>query len=236
MARSRPRRLALWLLGAAAAVVVLVVGGTFVYFHFIAGPTPAPLGLKTSGSVRASGNPAAASSSVAGSWQVSRGSLVGYRVQEVLFGQNHTAVGRTGAITGHITISGTTVTSGAITVQMATITSDASERDAQFRGRIMDTSSYLTATLTLTRPIALAPLPAVGVVRTYTVSASLTLHGHARQVTFPLQAERTAQGIEVSGSIPILFVDWGIPNPSFTGFVTTQDHGVLEFLLKFGRS
>jgi len=236
MARSRPRRLALWLLGAAAAVVVLAVGGTFAYFHFIAGPAPAPLGLKTSGSGRAGGNPAAASSSVAGSWQVSRGSLVGYRVQEVLFGQNHTAVGRTGAVTGHITISGATVTSGAITVQMATITSDASERDAQFRGRIMDTSSYPTGTLTLTRPIALAPLPAVGVVRSYTVSASLTLHGHARQVTFPLQSERTAHGIEVSGSIPILFANWGIPNPSFTGLVTTQDHGVLEFLLKFGRS
>jgi polyisoprenoid-binding protein YceI len=236
MARSRPRRVALWLLGAAAAVVVLAVGGTFVYFHFIAGAAPAPLGLSTPGSTGTSGNRAAASPSVAGSWQVGKGSVVGYRVLEVLFGQNHTAVGRTGAITGHITITGTTVTSGAFTVQMATITSDASERDAQFRGRIMDTSSYPTGTLTLSRPVALAPLPAAGVVRSYTVSASLTLHGHTRQVTFPLRAERTKPGIEVSGSIPIRFADWGIPNPSFTGFVTTQDHGVLEFLLKLGRS
>lgn len=236
MARSRPRRLALWLLGAAAAVVVLAVGGTFVYFHFIAGPTPAPLSLKTPGSTGPSGTPGPVSSSVAGSWRVGSGSVVGYRVQEVLFGQNHTAVGRTSAITGEITIRGTTVTSGAFTVQMATITSDASERDAQFRGRIMDTSSYPTGTLTLARPIDLAPLPAVGVIRSYAVSAGLTLHGHTRQVTFPLQAERTAQGIEVSGSIPVLFADWGIPNPSFTGFVTTQDHGVLEFLLKLGRS
>jgi polyisoprenoid-binding protein YceI len=236
MARSRPRRLALWLLGAAAAVVVLAVGGTFVYFHFIAGPTPAPLSLKTPGSTGTSRTPAAASSSVAGSWRVGSGSVVGYRVQEVLFGQNHTAVGRTSAITGQITIRGTTVTSGAFTVRMATITSDASERDAQFRGRIMDTSSYPTGTLTLARPIDLAPLPATGVIRSYIVSASLTLHGHTRQVTFPLQAERTAQEIEVSGSIPVLFANWGIPNPSFTGFVTTQDHGVLEFLLKLGRS
>jgi hypothetical protein len=56
------------------------------------------------------------------------------------------------------------------------------------------------------------------------------------RVTFPLQAKRTAQGIEVSGSIPILFAKWGIPNPSFSGFVTTQDHRMLEFLRKFGRS
>jgi polyisoprenoid-binding protein YceI len=246
MALSRARRWALWLAGGAAAVVVLAVGGTFIYFHFISGPTPAPLSLKTSGSTPTAGNSSAGnspagsssagSSSVTGSWNVAAGSVVGYRVQEVLFGQNHTAVGRTSTITGHITISGSTVTAGAFTVRMATITSDASERDAQFRGRIMDTSSYPTGTLTLTRPISLAPLPAIGAVRSYTASADLTLHGHTRQVTFPLTAERTAQGIEVSGSIPVVFADWGIPNPSFTGFVTTQDHGVLEFLLKLGRS
>jgi hypothetical protein len=40
----------------------------------------------------------------------------------------------------------------------------------------------------------------------------------------------------VSGSIPVLFADWGIPNPSFAGLVTTQNHGLLEFLLKLGRS
>jgi polyisoprenoid-binding protein YceI len=230
----RGRRWAVWLASAAAAAVVLAVGGTFLYFHVISGPTPAPLGLKPSPS--ASGPASAAATPVAGTWSTSDGSVVGYRVQEVLFGQNHTAVGRTSAITGHITISGTTVTAAAFTVQMATITSDSSQRDAQFRGRIMDTSAYPTGTLRLTSPIALAPVPAAGAVRTYTASADLTLHGQTRAVTFPLSAERTANGIEVSGSIPILFADWDIPNPSFTGFVTTQNHGVLEFLLKLGRS
>jgi hypothetical protein len=43
-------------------------------------------------------------------------------------------------------------------------------------------------------------------------------------------------GIEVSGSIPIPFANWDIGNPSFAGFVTTQNHGVLEFLIKFRRS
>ena len=28
-----------------------------------------------------------------------------------------------------------------------------------------------------------------------------------------------------------MFADWDIRNPSFAGFVTTQNHGVLEFLL-----
>ena len=177
-----------------------------------------------------------AAAPLAGTWDTAKGSVVGYRVKEVLFGQNHVAVGRTSAITGHITISGTAVTAGTFTVPMATITSDQSQRDNQFRGRIMDTSAYPTATLTLARPVALAPVPAPGVISTYTVTADLILHEHTRTVTFPLSAERASGEIEVSGSIPVLFADWDIPNPSFTGFVTTQNHGTLEFLLKLARS
>ncbi len=239
--RRSPRRWAAWLAGAAVAVVVLAVGGTFLYIHVISGPTPAPLSLKQASKPGATGSAAApaggsAATSVAGTWQTVAGSVVGYRVKEVLFGQNHTAVGRTSAITGHLTISGTTVTAAAFTVQMATVKSDESERDVQFRGRIMDTAAYPTGTLTLIKPIALGTVPAAGVVRSYTAAADLTLHGQTRAVTFPLSAERTASEIEVSGSIPVLFASWDIPNPSFTGFVTTQNHGVLEFLLKFARS
>jgi polyisoprenoid-binding protein YceI len=162
--------------------------------------------------------------------------VVGYRVNEVLTGQTNVAVGRTGDISGSMTIRGSTVTTASFTVQMATIKSDQSQRDAQFNGRIMDTASYPTGTLTLTSPIALGTLPAGGVIRTYQATADLTLHGHTRAVTFALRAERTSAGIEVSGSIPVLFADWGISNPSFGGFVTTQNHGLLEFLVKFSQS
>ncbi len=33
-----------------------------------------------------------------------------------------------------------------------------------------------------------------------------------------------------------LFSDYNIQNPSFAGFVTTQDHGLLEFLLVFSKA
>lgn len=239
MARSRARRWVLWLAGAVAAVVVLAVGGTFVYIHFISGPAPASLGLNSPASPTAgSGSPSAAGGggSVAGTWKVTTGSVVGYRVKEVLLGQHQTAVGRTSTVTGHLSISGTRVTAGTFTVPMNTIKSDESQRDVQFNGRIMDTATYPTGTLTLTRPITIAPLPVAGVIKKYTASGNLTLHGHTRAVTFPLSAERTAGRIEISGSIPILFANWDIPNPSFSGFVTTQNHGVLEFLLKLTRS
>ncbi len=238
MARLRPRRLIGWLVGAAAAVVVLSVGGAFVYIHFISGPAPAPLSLRSSApSAGASGTSAASATAVlTGSWRVTSGSIVGYRVNEVLAGQNNVAVGRTSDITGSLTIAGDSVTTASFTVQMATVKSDESERDVQFNGRIMDTSAYPTGTLTLTKPISLAPLPAAGVIRAYHATGRLTLHGETRAVTFALQAERTGDLIEVSGSIPIVFAGWGIENPSFPPFVTTQNHGELEFLVKFSQA
>jgi hypothetical protein len=42
--------------------------------------------------------------------------------------------------------------------------------------------------------------------------------------------------IEVAGDVPVLFSDYGIQNPSFAGFVTTQDHGLLEFLLVLAKA
>ncbi len=239
MVRQRPRHLVRWLLGGVVALVVLVVGGTWLYIHVIEGPAPAPLSLRSGSSASpAAGSATAgvASASVAGDWRVAAGSVVGYRVNEVLAGQNNVAVGRTGHVSGGMTIDRSTVTAASFTVQMATIHSDESERNAQFDGRIMDTAAYPTGTLRLTAPIALGAVPADGVIRSYRATGTLTLHGTTRSVTFTLQAERTSAGIEVSGSIPIVFADWGIGNPSFADFVTTQNHGLLEFLIRFSRA
>jgi polyisoprenoid-binding protein YceI len=230
-----------WIITGVVVVVVLAVGGPFVFIHFIEGKPPAPLSLKSSASASASASGSAGSQTgaavpVAGTWTIASGSEVGYRVGEVLAGQSQTAVGRTKSVTGHLAIAGTSVTAATFTVPMNTIKSDQSQRDVQFDGRIMDVSSYPTGTFTLTSPIQLSPLPAAGAIKTYSATGTLTLHGHTRSVTFPLTAERTGTAIKISGSIPVAFADWDIPNPSFSGFVTTQNHGLLEFLLAFQRS
>jgi len=230
-----------WVIAAAAAVAVVAVAGPFIYFHFVAGRAPAPLRLKPGAAPRRPGQASPAASPghpgpVAGTWQVGAGSQVGYRVNEILVGQAHTAVGRTRSVTGQLMIGGTTVRRASFRVPVASIHTNSAQRDAQFDGRIMDVAAYPTGSFRLTRPISLAPVPAAGVIRTYTATGSLTLHGQARPVTFPLRAERTTAGLEVQGSIPVLFARWGIPNPSFTGFVTTQNHGTLEFLLDFSRA
>src|SRR5258706_223046 len=67
-------------------------------------------------------------------------------------------------------------------------------------------------------------------------AGDLTLHGHTRKVAFTVSAKRTGGSITISGSIPVKFADWSIPNPSFGSFVTTQNHGSLEFLLTFART
>lgn len=219
--------------GAVAIVVVLAVGGPFVYIHFISAKAPAQLAVPPTGS--GSGPGSSASTPLTGTWNAGSGSQAGYRVNEILFGQKNTAVGRTSSVTGHIAISGTTVTAGTFTVGMASVRSDQAMRDVQFRGRIMDVARYPDSTFTLTRPISLAPLPAAGVDRSYPAHGDLTLHGQRRTVTLTVQAVRSGSAIQVSGSIPVTFARWGIPNPSF-GPVTTQDHGELEFLLVLHRS
>jgi len=236
------RRWLRWLIGGVAVIVVAAVAGPFIFIHFVEGSAPAPFRLRAGAGAGATSSPAGSTSApagagtLAGTWTIAPGSQVGYRVQEVLFGQQHTAVGRSGDVTGHLTIAGTTVESAAFTVPMDTIKSDASERDVQFNGRIMDTTAYPAGTFSLTSPISLAPLPATGAIKSYPAHGNLTLRGATRPVAFTLSAERTASGIEVSGSIPVLFATWDIPNPSFAGVVTTQDHGLLEFLLTFRKA
>jgi len=234
-ARGRTRHWRRWLAIGVAATAVALVGGPYVFIHFIAGPAPSPLALSTPSSASGAGqtnDSGQAAGAAGGTWTVGSDSIVGYRVAEVLFGQSHTAVGRTSSISGSITIDGATVTGGGFTVDMATVTSDESRRDAQFKGRIMETGTYPTATFTLTKPIDLGSLPARGVRRTFRAKGSLTLHGVTRTVTFELTGQYTGSVVQVAGSIPITFADWNVPNPSF-GPVTTQDHGVLEFALNF---
>jgi polyisoprenoid-binding protein YceI len=236
MSSHGPRHWLRWIIAGVVVVAVLAVGGPYVFIHFIEGKAPAPLSLKSSASAGPSSSGAGQATSavpVAGTWTIGSGSEVGYRVKEVLAGQSQTAAGRTKSVTGHLTINGTSVTAGTFTVQMSTIKSNESQRDVQFDGRIMDVASYPAGTFTLTSPISLSPLPAEGAIKTYSATGNLTLHGRTRSVTFPLTAERTSTGIKISGSIPVTFADWGIPNPSFSGFVTTQNHGLLEFLLAF---
>ena len=169
-------------------------------------------------------------SAIGGTWTVASGSLVGYRVKEVLFGQSAEAVGRTSGVTGKIVINGTTVTAASFTADMTGVASNESRRDGQFRGRIMNVSTYPTATFTLTRPIELSALPATGRQVTVKGAGNLTVHGVTKTVTVDLAAQRADAAITVAGSIPVQFTDYGISSPS-GGPAQVENNGLIEFRL-----
>jgi polyisoprenoid-binding protein YceI len=233
MPANKRRRLVVAVVGVVVVVLLAAILGPYVYIHFIEGPAPAKLELpKSSATTSTSQGTSAISSSLEGTWNVGAGSQAGYRVQEVLVGQNATAVGRTTKIWGSMTISGSTVTKASFTVDMASVVSDQSQRNARFDGPIMDVSQYPTATLTLSAPIDLGTIPADGTVEHYNATGDLDMHGVTKSVSFPVTAERVGSGIDVLADISITFSDWDIANPSVGGFVTTASTGTLEVLLQ----
>jgi polyisoprenoid-binding protein YceI len=220
------------------ALVLLVEGATFVYIHFIS-PDPAPK-LAFSDVPAASASPAAgdpaltAAGAIDGTWKVAAGSKVQYRIQETLSGQANEATGATTAVTGQLAIAGTAVGSASFSVDMKQVSSDESQRDGQFQNRIMNTSRFPTATFDLTAPIELTTIPDNLVQVTVKATGKLTLHGTTNTVNFDLLARRNGAQIEVNGTIPVTFSDYGINNPS-GGPASVGDNGDLEFLLVLTR-
>ncbi len=165
-------------------------------------------------------------------WTATDPSEVGYRVEEVLFGVDTTAVGRTNSVTGSLTIDGTQLTAAEFTVDVASIASDESRRDGQFKNNIMSASEFPTATFVLTAPIELGVAAADGAVVTASATGDLTLRGVTNTVTFDVNAKQDNGLIGVQGSIPVVFADYQIANPSFGG-IKTEDNGLVEFVLVF---
>ncbi len=176
--------------------------------------------------------PAAAPAPDGGAWNITQPSELGYRVTEVLFGVETAGVGRTDQITGTLMIEGTQVTAAEFVVDVASIESDDSRRDNQFRGRIMSTDEFPTATFVLTEPIELGTEAVEGAAVETTATGELTLRGVTNPVTFDVTAELANGRIGVLGNIPVVFADYGISNPSVPG-ITTEDNGLLEFVLVF---
>ena len=165
-------------------------------------------------------------------WNISADSELGYRVKEVLFGVDTEAVGRTNQVTGTLTIDGTQLTDASFEVDVASIQSDDDRRDNRFRNGIMTVSEFPVATFALTEPIELGTEPTDGAEVDTLATGELTLRGVTNPVTFPITAKQTGDRIGVLGSIPVRFADYQIANPSFGG-VTTEDNGVVEFVLVF---
>jgi polyisoprenoid-binding protein YceI len=170
---------------------------------------------------------------LSGTWQVGADSFAGYRVNEVLSGTPAVVTGRTGKVTGSVTVDGLTLSAATITVDVGSIATDQPPRDAYFRDNALQVSQFPTATFTLTAPIA-ADKPEAGKPQSFEATGDLMLHGVTKPVTVKLEAALTQAGGQVTGSIPITFADYGVQAPSL-GFVEVEKTGSVEFLLNLSQ-
>jgi polyisoprenoid-binding protein YceI len=228
-APQRPRRKRRWLrwtVAGTATFVVLVVG--LVAAAVKLQPTPEPLAVPA--------NTSAPAGPVDGTYQPMSGSVAGFRIQQTVLALTSDVVGRTDDITGTVGIADGKAVTADLRIGLLALTSGDAKPAPQF-GISLDTQRYPDATIKLTQPVPLDPAFASGTTLTVNTAATLTLHGITRTVTVPLSLRRDGTNIDVAGSIPVAFADYGIAGPKGYGALgSLADHGEAEFLLVLHRS
>jgi polyisoprenoid-binding protein YceI len=231
---------------AVAAVMVLAVvasGGYGLWYLFLRPTGPAAVAAQAP-VLPTDSVPTPAS--LDGTWAVntSLGSMAdfsaswaGYRVKEQLVGVGgNTAVGRTPLVSGSLTLNGSVVSNVQITADLTGLASDNPNRDQQLRRQAIETDKFPKATFVLSSPIDLGSLPADGQAVSVTAQGSFTLHGVTRSVSVELQAVRQGGVIAVSGSLPVVFTDYGFQGPTSFAVLSVEDHGTMEFHVLFTHS
>jgi polyisoprenoid-binding protein YceI len=211
---------------AAAAVPVLALLAASVYF-VVSPPAAAPLALPRSAAARPVGP-------VSGTWSVAPGSLAGFRVRASAVGIGHDVVGRTGAVTGTVVVSGDWVTSAQLRIGLTAIRVDGGPQPQLALS--LRTRQHPVATFHLTEVATLSRAFSSGAVITRRAAGFLSLNGTACPVTVTLSARRDGPDLQVAGSIPVDLAYWGIRDPAGAGVLgSLADHGEAEFRLILAR-
>jgi len=225
-----------------AVAVLVVLGGAGAYAYFFSGlrMSPSALALSTP-SPTSSATTSATAATGAGTWQVTSGSQVGYRVTEQFVGQSsaHEAVARTTEVSGQVTIaqSGSTYQMAAakITVQLANLASvdqvagyNVTNRD-RIVSRSLDVSTYPAAVFEA-QPVTLPAGVETGQTVTVSVPGKLTIHGVTKDVTATVQLRVSGTTAQIAGSISTNMTEFGV-NPPSIGFTTVQQAVKIEFQL-----
>ena len=234
------------------AVMALVGAGAGGVWWFLKDDAPAEVSLDAavesvagadSGSGSAvDGSATATVDGIDGSWVVdtetgefdfegATGTFAGFRIEEELAAiGSTTAVGRTGDVTGSITIEGSALTAASFDVDMTTITTNQSRRDDRVQDAL-ETADHPTGTFTLTEPVELGEAAASGEPVHVAAVGDLTIHGVTRQVEIPLEAQLVDDTVVVTGSLDITFSDFDVDVPDSQVVVSVEDHGVMEMQL-----
>ena len=239
----RARRRTITIVVVAVLVVLVAAGGFGLWYLFLRPSGPAAVSSESLVLPSAAASSPLPSGGLAGTWNVdtsigsladSTDSFVGYRVQEQLasIGAN-TAVGRTPNVSGTLTISGTQLTAATISADLTALQSDDQRRDGQLVDHGIETATFPNATFTLTTPVDLGTDPTSGTEVDVTATGQLTLHGQTKTVQIALKTRLSGSIIEVVGSLPIAFSDYGIQAPTSFAVLTVADQGTMELQLFF---
>jgi polyisoprenoid-binding protein YceI len=235
------------LIGAAVVVLIAIGGGLFWFFHDDA---PEAVNLDTAAKSVATTTTVAGTNStnaptsrgLDGTWKVdtttgsfdfesATGTFVGFRIKENLAGiGSTTAVGRTGDVSGSMTIAGTEVTDAKFDADLTTIKTNQSRRDGRVQ-QALETDQFPKATFKLTSPIELGADAASGKEIDVTAKGNLTIHGVTKAVEFPLQAKLVNGTVVVVGALDVTFSDYGVEVPRAPVVLSVDDHGTLELQL-----
>ena len=85
----------------------------------------------------------------------------------------------------------------------------------------------------LTTPIVLGAQPAIGETIEVQATGNFTLHGVTKPVTLELQGRYDGRNVQVVGTMPIVFSDYGISAPTAPAVASVDDHGEMELQLFF---
>ncbi|GJM38850.1 MAG: hypothetical protein DHS20C19_22170 [Acidimicrobiales bacterium] len=163
------------------------------------------------------------------------GSFAGFRVAEELTIGSVTAVGRSGGVTGSVTIDGGQLTGADVTVDMNSIVSNDPRRESAIR-RAIGAAEFPTATFTFDGGVDVSGLEAGGAAHTFEVEGDLTVAGVTNPVTFSIDANVRDDGFGVIvGSTEIVWEDFGVTPPSASIVVSIADEGTVEFQLIVAR-
>ncbi len=171
-----------------------------------------------------------------GSFSDFSSSFVGYRVDETLASNKaNTAVGRTPQVRGTLVLAGSSIMAVDVTADLTRLASDDDRRDGRLRDQAIETNRFPEAAFRLSSPLDLGAVPADGATIMVNAVGDLTLHGVTRNVTVPIEARLSGDVVTVTGSIDILFADYSIERPTSFLVLSIEDHGTMEFQLRFRR-
>jgi len=235
------RRLWKWLvLG-----LVVIVGLAFAGWYFFLKTDPDPrAAIRNTPVVTDSTVAGQAASGTDGTWTVSPDTcslpdcFVGYRVTEKLFANisETEATGRSANVDATMTIEGTTVKDVTVTADLRDLTSDNNFRDGRIRSEGLESDQFPEAKFVLSEPITLAAAPTAGETVKAEAKGKFTLHGVTKDVTLSLEGRWDGKQVQVVGTLPIVFSDYGIKAPTAPAVASVDDHGEMELQLVFDKS